>query len=182
VKDNNIRTRAVIFTAGAATAVAVAGGAIALAASAGAATSTPSATPSASIGTSNHSDRPFGTFNPGGSAPVRSDEKSLSAADTTTLTNAALAQVPGATVIRVETDAGDAAYEVHLKTSAGVLETAKFDKSMAFVKIEQGMGQGDPHRGGPGGPGGNGGPGDHDGDGPGAPSSSSSSSTTGGTA
>jgi hypothetical protein len=52
--------------------------------------------------------------------------------------------VPGATVIRVETDAGDGAYEVHLTKSDGSLATVKFDQNLAVTKVESGMGTGDP--------------------------------------
>ena len=72
---------------------------------------------------------------------------------------AALKAVPGGAVYRVETDAGDGAYEAHMTKADGTLVTVKFDKSLAVTKVEQGMGQGDPAQGGPaGGPGGPGGP------------------------
>jgi uncharacterized membrane protein YkoI len=80
----------------------------------------------------------------GGATPVRSDEKSLNASQTATLKAAALKAVPGATVYRVESDAGDGVYEVHLTKSDGSLATVKFDKNLAVTKIESGMGQGDP--------------------------------------
>ena len=79
----------------------------------------------------------------GGATPVRSDESLLSADQTATLTAAALKAVPGATVYRVETDAGDGAYEVHL-TKDGSLATVKFDKAMTVIRVELGMGEGDP--------------------------------------
>jgi uncharacterized membrane protein YkoI len=68
----------------------------------------------------------------------------VSSADSATLTAAALKAVPGATVYRVETDAGDAAYEVHLTKSDGSLATVKFDSNLTVTKVETGMGQGDP--------------------------------------
>ena len=79
-----------------------------------------------------------------GSAPVRSDEKSLSASTAATLKAAALKAVPGGTVYRVETDAGDAAYEAHMTKADGSLVTVKFDKNLKVVKVEAGMGEGDP--------------------------------------
>jgi hypothetical protein len=78
---------------------------------------------------------------PGGANPVRSDEKSLSATATATLKAAALKAAPGATVIRVETDSGDAAYEVHMKKADGTLVTVKFDKNYAVTGVEDGMGK-----------------------------------------
>lgn len=84
---------------------------------------------------------PCGPGGPGGPAPVRPDEKSVSSSDAAKLTAAAKAKVPGATVIRVETDSGDAAYEVHMRKSDGSLVTVKFDKNLAFTAVEEGMGK-----------------------------------------
>jgi hypothetical protein len=80
----------------------------------------------------------------GGSTPIRADEKSVSATDAATLKAAALKAVPGGTVYRVETDAGDAAYEVHMTKADGTAVTVKFDKNLAVTKVEDGMGAGDP--------------------------------------
>jgi uncharacterized membrane protein YkoI len=146
-QKSTLRKRAIIGTATVLTAITVAGGAVALSSAANAATTTPSASPSSSSTAPNN-------FKPGGPAPVRSDEKAVGSADAATLTAAALKAVPGATIIRVETDAGDAAYEVHLTKADGTLTTVKFDKNLAVTKVETGMGQGDPRpAGGPGGPG-----------------------------
>jgi hypothetical protein len=79
-----------------------------------------------------------------GSAPVRSDEKSVSASTAATLKAAALKAVPGGTVYRVETDAGDGAYEAHMTKADGSLVTVKFDKNLKVIKVETGMGEGDP--------------------------------------
>ena len=119
---------------------------------ANAATTTP--TPSASSSTSTTTPTaPAGqaprAFDHGGATPVRSDEKAVSSADSATLTAAALKAVPGATVYRVETDAGDAAYEVHLTKADGSLATVKFDKNLTVTTVESGMGQGDPAPQGP---------------------------------
>jgi hypothetical protein len=81
---------------------------------------------------------------PGGAAPVRSDEKAVSSTTAATLKAAALKAVPGGTVIRVETDAGDAVYEAHMQKADGTLVTVKFDKNLKVTKVETGMGQGDP--------------------------------------
>ena len=81
---------------------------------------------------------------PGGAASVRSDEQVVTGSKAATLKAAALKAVPGGTVIRVETDAGDAAYEVHMKKADGTLVTVKFDKNLKLTKVESGMGQGDP--------------------------------------
>ena len=86
-----------------------------------------------------------GMFDHGGSAPVRSDEKSLDSALTAKLKAAALKAVPGGTVYRIETDAGDGTYEAHMTKADGSLVTVKFDKNGAVTGVEQGMGKGDPH-------------------------------------
>lgn len=152
-----------IKTIGLVAAGVVAGGVLAGTIGASAATSSStSGTPSTASGTT--AKLPA---NAHGSAPVRSDEKAVSATITAELTQKALAKVPGGTVYRVETDAGDAAYEAHMAKADGTEATVKFDKNLNVTTVETGMGKGDPTTGGPhGGPGGPGGPGDHDGDGP----------------
>ena len=85
-----------------------------------------------------------GRFDHGGSAPVRGDEKSLDSALTAKLKAAALKAVPGGTVYRIETDAGDGTYEAHMTKADGSLVTVKFDKNGTVTGIEQGMGTGDP--------------------------------------
>jgi hypothetical protein len=80
----------------------------------------------------------------GGAQPVRSDEKSVSSATAATLRAAALKAVPGGTVYRIETDAGDGAYEVHMTKADGSLVTVKFDKNLKVTRTESGMGAGDP--------------------------------------
>ena len=76
--------------------------------------------------------------------PVRPDEKALSSADAAKVKAAALAAVPGGTVYRVETDAGDGVYEAHMTKADGSLVTVKLDASFAVIKVEAGMGSGDP--------------------------------------
>jgi len=93
------------------------------------------------------------TPGPGGAQPVRSDEKSVPGATAVTLRAAALKAVPGATVYRIETDAGDGVYEVHMKKADGSLVTVKFDKNLKVTKVERGMGAGDPAPAGHGAPG-----------------------------
>jgi hypothetical protein len=93
------------------------------------------------------------TPGPGRAQPVRPDEKSVPGATAATLRAAALKAVPGGTVYRVETDAGDAAYEVHMKKADGSLVTVKFGKNLKVTKVESGMGAGDPAPAGHGAPG-----------------------------
>ena len=103
-----------------------------------------------------------------GAAPVRSDEKAVTTGQEATIRAAALKAVPGGTVYRVETDAGDATYEAHMTKADGTRVTVKFDKDLNVTAVEDGMGKGDPAPAGahPGGP-------------PRAPGGSSAGSTTG---
>jgi uncharacterized membrane protein YkoI len=68
-------------------------------------------------------------------------ETAVTGANAATLKAAALKQVPGATVEEVTSDSGDAAYEVHLKKADGTEVTAKFDKNLTFVAVEDGRGK-----------------------------------------
>lgn len=61
-----------------------------------------------------------------------------------TLKAAALKAVPGGTIIRIESDAGDGVHEAHIRKADGTLVTVKFDNNFAVTKVETGMGQGDP--------------------------------------
>ena len=84
----------------------------------------------------------------GSSTPVRGDEKAVSSDVAAKLRAAALKAVPGGTVTRVETDAGDAAYEAHMTKADGTRATVKFDEDYAVTAVQDGMGMGDPRSGG----------------------------------
>jgi len=56
------------------------------------------------------------------------------------VTAAAKKEVPGATVIRVETDSDGAAYEAHMQKADGTFVTVKFDKSFNVTGTEAGFG------------------------------------------
>lgn len=55
---------------------------------------------------------------------------------------AALAAVPGASVIRVETDSAGAAYEAHLTRSDGTRVTVKLDRGFHVTATDSGFGGG----------------------------------------
>jgi uncharacterized membrane protein YkoI len=57
---------------------------------------------------------------------------------------AALEEVPNGTVIRVETDAGGAAYEAHVATADGDLITVTFDEDFDVIDTESGFAGGAP--------------------------------------
>ena len=134
----------------------IAGGVLAGTIGANAATSgsSGSGTSSATYGSSTAPAPPANAL---GAAPVRSDEKQVTGTTATTLTRKAEAKVSGATAYRVESDAGDGYYEVHMRKSDGSAVTVKFDKSLTITAVEDGMGKGDPGHGfgdahGPGAP------------------------------
>jgi hypothetical protein len=68
-------------------------------------------------------------------------ETLVTGAEATQLKAAALKAVPGGTVDRVETDSGDASYEVHVTTSDGSQVTVKFDSGLEETGVESGMGR-----------------------------------------
>jgi hypothetical protein len=71
-------------------------------------------------------------------------EKLLTGSTAAKARAAALAAVPGATVIRVETDSGPAAYEAHLRKSDGSLVTVKLNRSFRVLAVQSGCGTGGP--------------------------------------
>ena len=150
-KDGLSRAR----SAGLIAAGVIAGGVLAgtigaSAASSGSGSTTTPTTPSYSAGVpgDGHAGPPGGF----GAGPGRSDEKVVTGSTATSLTTKAKAKVPGATVLRVETDAGDGYYEVHMQKSDGSPVTVKFDKSLGVTAVEDGMGKGDPMPAGAGAP------------------------------
>lgn len=125
------------LVSGALMAGAVVGGAgIASAATSGSSGSaTPPAYGAAGTGTSDNGTRPDPakvSHGPG--------ETLLTGTTADKVKSAALAAVPGATVIRVETDSAGSPYEAHLTKSDGTQVTVKVDSSFKVSKIENGFG------------------------------------------
>jgi hypothetical protein len=80
----------------------------------------------------------------------RSDETLLTDGTASKVKAAALAKVPGGTIVRVETDAdGNAAYEAHMVSSDGTPVTVYVNKQFEVVSVENGM-PGPPAQGGSG--------------------------------
>lgn len=57
---------------------------------------------------------------------------------------AALAEVPGGTIIRVETDSAGSPYEAHVRTSDGSIVTVYVDKDFTVTSTVSGFGSGAP--------------------------------------
>ena len=90
----------------------------------------------------------------------RSNEQALTGSTATKVKEAVLAELPGATVLRVETDSGGA-YEAHVRKADGMPVEVKVSKQFEVTSVEEHR---HPRPGGPCGPGGRGGPGGPGGD------------------
>lgn len=136
----------------------VAGAGLGAAGVASAATSS-TTTPAASSGTSGSTAPAAGSSTTppaGGQDPATMThgpgETLLTGSQLTQATAAAEAAVPGATVIRAETDSSGASpYEVHMKKSDGTDVTVELDSSFAVVKTVSGFGAGPAGSSAPGG-------------------------------
>ena len=74
--------------------------------------------------------------------PSYPGERALSGATAGRVRNAALDNVPGATVLRVETDAQGSPYKAHLRKSDGSIVTVKVDKQFNATAVDNGLGAG----------------------------------------
>jgi uncharacterized membrane protein YkoI len=80
---------------------------------------------------------PGGHRGPGGFGGPRGDETPLTGDTLSKATAAAQAKVPGATVVRAETDAeGNAAYEVHMTKADGTPVTVYVNAQFEVVSVE----------------------------------------------
>ncbi len=127
-------------------------GALALGAAVGAAGVASAASGGSTTGSSQTTAQPAFAGPRSSRAPMRDPARMSHGPGETLLTGsaaakaraAALAAVPGASVIRVETDSGPAAYEVHLRTSDGSFVTVKLDSSFKVTATQSGFGAGGP--------------------------------------
>jgi hypothetical protein len=124
------RARRWLVSAGLVGSGLLAGGIIAGTQIAGAQTPSPSATAS--------------TGDTGGAADVGHgpNETLLTGTTAEKVKAAALAAVPGGTVIRVETDSDGSPYEAHVTKSDGRVVTVKVDKNFDVTSTESGFGRG----------------------------------------
>jgi hypothetical protein len=127
------RARAWLITAAAMTGVAIGAAGVA-----GAATNNSTSSTSTSSGSASAPAEPA-TLSHG------PNETLLTGTTAEKVKAAALAAVPGATVVRVETDSAGSPYEAHLKKSDGTYVTVKVDSSFKVTATQSGFG------GGPGG-------------------------------
>jgi uncharacterized membrane protein YkoI len=88
----------------------------------------------------------------GTATPPKREHQQLSADVAAKVKAAALAKVPGATVLRTEAGGPDgAAYHAHIKTSAGKLQVVLVDSSFNATAVQADRGPGGRGHGGPGG-------------------------------
>jgi len=120
-------------------AIAVGGAALAGAASGPGTTSTPRGAPGPGA------PGPYGFGGPRG---YRHHETPLTGTTADKVRQAALAKVPGATVLRLETDGRRSAYEAHLRKSDGSFVLVQVDKDFRVTAVHGFV----PGRGGPCGP------------------------------
>lgn len=81
-------------------------------------------------------------------APNGPGETLLTGTTADQVTAAALASVPGSTVVRVETDSSGSPYEAHLTKADGTHVTVKVDASFTVTSTEDGFGAGPAGHGG----------------------------------
>jgi hypothetical protein len=99
-------------------------------------TTTPAAPALPALGQSQSGSTPQNGA-PQGWGQQRSDETLLTGEALAAVTKAAEAKLPGATIVRVETDAdGNAAYEAHMTQADGSLVTVYVDKSYDVVSVQ----------------------------------------------
>jgi hypothetical protein len=142
------RARAWLLTAAAAAGIAVGAAGIA-----GAATSGSSGSSSSGSSSSSSSGYPAAAPNQGQDPATMShgpNETLLTGTTADKVKAAALAAVPNATVIRVETDSAGSPYEAHLRKADGTEVTVKVDASFKVTGTESGFGAAPQGPGGPG--------------------------------
>jgi hypothetical protein len=128
------RRRRILASAGLIASGLVAGGILAGTHVAGAATPTATASTPAATAPANGGDPATVSHGP--------NETLLTDGNATKATAAAKAAVPGATIIRVETDSGGAVYEAHMKKADGSYVTVKMDKNFKVTSVDNGFGAG----------------------------------------
>ena len=128
---------------------AITGGALLGAAGiAGAATSTGATAPSTASNTATAATPAAGAPDPA-TVTHGPGETLLTGTTAAKVKAAALAAVPGGTIVRVETDSGGAKYEAHMTKADGSNVTVKLDSSFKVTAIQDGFGAGGPRAAAP---------------------------------
>jgi uncharacterized membrane protein YkoI len=123
------KNRLMQVLAAAAVAVGLGAGSYGVAAAAGGSASSSSSAAASTTSSAPNAQNPWGA--------QRSDETLLTDGNATKVRELALEKLPGATVVRVETDAdGHAAYEAHVVKADGTPATVYVDKDFNVVGVE----------------------------------------------
>jgi hypothetical protein len=146
------RSRVYIVTAAAAIGAAVGAAGIAAAATTGSTSSPPTSSSAAAPAPSNGNLPNPATVSHG------PGETLLTGATADKVRAAALAAVPGGTIVRVETDSAGSPYEAHVKKADGTYVTVKVDSNFKVTAIQSGFGAPPSGAGAPGPMNGNGPP------------------------
>ena len=131
-KVSPARRKRILASAGLLATGLAAGGILGITHVAGAATATQ--TPTAATAPANAPDPATVAHGP--------DETLLTGTTADKVAAAAKAAVPGATIIRVETDSEGSPYEAHMKKTDGTFVTVKVDKDFKVTSTETGFGHG----------------------------------------
>jgi hypothetical protein len=107
------------------------------------------ATNGSSSSSSTTATAPAATAQDPASLPGHPDETALTGDTAAKVKAAAVAAVPGGTVLRVETDSDGSPYEAHVRKADGSLVTLKIDSSFKVTDTVEGGGRNCP-RGAPG--------------------------------
>jgi len=159
MEANHSKTRKWLITAAIPVGVALGAAGIAAAATNGSSTTSSSSTAANSGAAASNAPvapngapqgAPHGAMDPA-QMPNGPGETLLTGTNADKVKAAALAAVPGGTIIRVETDSEGSPYEAHVKKSDGSIVTVKVDANFAVSSTNTGFGRGP--AGGPGGPG-----------------------------
>jgi uncharacterized membrane protein YkoI len=125
----NRSNRLMQVLAAAAIAVGLGAGSYGVAAAAGGSSSWSSSAAASTTSSAPNAQNPWGA--------QRSDETLLTDGNATKVRELALQKLPGATIVRVETDAdGHAAYEAHVVKADGAPATVYVDKDFNVVAVE----------------------------------------------
>jgi hypothetical protein len=134
ITSRTMRARRWVATTGAVLALGVGTAAVANAATSPSTATTTAAASAAKAIPSSAPDPATVAHGPG--------ETLLTGSDLAQASAAAKSAVPGGTIIRAETDSGDATYEVHVTKADGTIVTVKLDAAFNVTATQSGFGSG----------------------------------------
>ena len=136
------RTRKLVATGAVAGGLLLGVAGVAGAASTATASSGTSSSTAASTAASSTATRPATGPGDPATAAHGPGETLLTGSTAASVKSAALAAVPGGTIVRVESDSAGSPYEAHVKKADGTYVTVKIDAAFKVTAIQQGFGAG----------------------------------------